>query len=328
MGIGTVSIRESFNRMQPIQISSRIEELLNSAQSRLQAEPGGAGSAIASLAAELRREKREQSPVSWEQTVGQCRAHPLRELLHQDPLTERAFSKPHGYQGDAELLDMIYARDWRGIYPRPVSQLGQHIFDYTITCKAPSAVRIRRDRLSRMIDELCERVSAPHILSVGCGHLREAGQSAAVRARRIGRFVGLDQAPAAIAMVERELGSFGVQAVQGSIRLVLGGPLAQEKFDFIYSAGLYDYLEDRLAQRLTERLFDMLKPGGRLLIANYLPDIDDVGYMETYMDWRLIYRDAAAMHRLAAGISESMVLNQRSYNDPSDNIVFLQLERH
>ena len=34
-------------------------------------------------------------------------------LLHQDPLSARAYARPRGYQGDAELLDMIYTGDYR-----------------------------------------------------------------------------------------------------------------------------------------------------------------------------------------------------------------------
>jgi hypothetical protein len=34
----------------------------------------------------------------------------------------------------------------------------------------------------------------------------------------------------------------------------------------------------------------MLKPGGRLLVANFLHDLPNVGYMESFMGWPLIYR--------------------------------------
>jgi len=301
-----------------------VQELLTETEIRLRNEPERVDDCIALLAAELRRQKREQSPACWAQTVDQCRLHSLRELLHQDPLTERAFSKPYGYQGDADLLDIIYRQDWAGIYHKPVSLLGRRIFDYTIACKAPSAVRTRRDMLAGTIERVCERVRRPHILSVACGHLREASLAPSVMAGHVGRFVALDQNAAAIATVNRELGRLGVRAVQGSIKLVLGGPLAEERFDLIYAAGIYDYLEDRFARRLTAKLFNMLKPAGQLLIANFLPDIEDVGYMEIYMDWRLNYRDAAAMEGLTRDI-QARIADQRIYSDVTNNIAFLEL---
>ena len=304
-----------------------ITSLLDATQARLTDTFEDAPAIVASLARALRDLKRQQPADAWEITVEQCRSHTLRAVLHEDPLTERAFRKPRGYQGDAELLDIIYQRDWRTICDRHITPLGEAIFRYTINCKAPAAVRTRRDMLATMIDETCERTNAPHILSVACGHLREASQSPALRAGRVGRFVGLDQDPHSMEVVERELSRFGVEPLRGSIKMVLAGPLSEQSFDFIYAAGLYDYLEDRLSQRLTERMFQMLRPGGRLLIANYLPDIEDVGYMEAYMGWRLIYRDADAMTRLATGIPRPLLAAQRTFHDPSDTIVFLQLDR-
>jgi extracellular factor (EF) 3-hydroxypalmitic acid methyl ester biosynthesis protein len=48
---------------------------------------------------------------AWAERVDACLRHPLRELVHQDPFTRRAFSKPKGYAGDAALLDYVCGRD-------------------------------------------------------------------------------------------------------------------------------------------------------------------------------------------------------------------------
>jgi hypothetical protein len=73
-------------------------------------------------------------------------------------------------------------------------------------------------------------------------------------------------------------------------------------FDFIYSAGLYDYLSEDTAVRLTSKLASMLKPGGRLLIANMMPSLPSAGYMEAVMDWWLIYRTTQELKSLSAGV--------------------------
>ena len=41
-----------------------------------------------------------------------------------------------------------------------------------------------------------------------------------------------------------------------------------------------------------------------LVVANFLPDIWGAGYMETFMDWKLIYRTAEEMEGLCANIEE------------------------
>jgi hypothetical protein len=51
----------------------------------------------------------------------------------------------------------------------------------------------------------------------------------------------------------------------------------------------------------------MTRPGGMMLIPNFLTGVRDSGYMEAFMDWRLIYRNHADMLVLAAGLPRSAV---------------------
>ncbi len=305
--------------------SPSITHWLDDTCRRLSAGHEDVATFIPSLAINLRELKRTQSPTTWNATIELCREHPLRKLLHQDPLTARAFLQPRKYQGDAALLDIIYARDYRPVWREEVTSLGEALFRYTIDCQAPSAVRRRRDFLAETIDVVCAKNPSARILSVACGHLREATVSRSVRERGFGRFVGFDQDQLSLDELQRTVGHLGVESVHGSVKTILKGALDGQTFDFIYTAGLYDYLGDRVAEELTARLFARLAPGGRLLIANYLPDIPDVGYMETYMGWRLIYRDAAAMGRLANSIAPERIAASRAFHEAEDTIVFLEL---
>ena len=58
-------------------------------------------------------------------------------------------------------------------------------------------------------------------------------------------------------------------------------------------------------QRLTKLMFDMVVPGGRVLVANFAPVLPEVGYMETFMAWKLIYRTPEEMGRLSSDIPGS-----------------------
>ncbi len=74
-------------------------------------------------------------------------------------------------------------------------------------------------------------------------------------------------------------------------------------------------------------MFAMLRSGGRLLVANFAPNLPDIGYLETAMDWQLIYRDEAAMEALTVEIPDSAIKDRHLFRDPHNNIVFLEIER-
>jgi extracellular factor (EF) 3-hydroxypalmitic acid methyl ester biosynthesis protein len=45
----------------------------------------------------------------------------------------------------------------------------------------------------------------------------------------------------------------------------------REEYDFIYCAGLFDYLEDRICKKLMDYFYELLAPGGLLLATNVTP---------------------------------------------------------
>jgi hypothetical protein len=110
-----------------------------------------------------------------------------------------------------------------------------------------------------------------------------------------------------------------------SVRAILSGKVKLEGFHFVYAAGLYDYLSERVAQRLTRLMFDMVVPGGRVLVANFAPGLPEVGYMESFMAWKLIYRTPEEITRLSADIPGSEWKSHRVFWDASENIVFLDV---
>ncbi len=282
------------------------------------------------LFSELQQRRDHLSPESWKQfTTMNCRHHPLLELLHQDPLSSRAFTKPRGYAGDAEMLDLLYAIEDGETLPalQRSSELGRRIYHATTNQAAARAVRSRRWIIIETLNELTARMAGPHVLSLACGHLREARHCSALLQGRFGRFVAADQDRESLAVVEREVGDLGVEAVATSVRTILKGPVSLGSFDFIYASGLYDYLSQAVAQRLTERLFAMLTPGGRLLLANFLPSSSSTAFMEAYMDWWLIYRTKAEMLNLVNTLPEEEMGYCHLFTEENENIVFLEVER-
>ena len=92
-------------------------------------------------------------------------------------------------------------------------------------------------------------------------------------------------------------------------------------------AGLYDYLSKPVAERLTSTMFAALRPHGTLLLANFLPDIPDVGYMESFMDWHLIYRTDQDMLDLIDALPRADVACVRQFRDSQNTITFLEVTK-
>ncbi|MFG0262261.1 MAG: class I SAM-dependent methyltransferase, partial [Novipirellula sp. JB048] len=251
------------------------------------------------------RSIRQQTPkAQWHEMIKEGRQHPLKDLLHQDPFTARAFNKPRGYAGDAVMMDYIYSREESWPNP-PASAVGAAVFNYTTAAPASAGVRERRCYIAELLDAMARQHEGQDVLAVAAGHLREASLSTGVRRQRFARFVAMDADEKSLEEIERCYGRYGIDAVTANIRQMLSGNLDLGSFDLIYSTGLYDYLADSTAMRLTANLFECLRPGGKLVIANFLPEIRDIGYMEMFMDWHLIYRTRGQMMQLADRIVQS-----------------------
>jgi SAM-dependent methyltransferase len=176
-----------------------------------------------------------------------------------------------------------------------------------------------------MIDQLARETSRPHILSVASGHLREAALCAAVKRGSLGRFVALDADPGSLAEVDRCYGRQGVETLTASFRKLLGNRLEVGHFDLVYSTGLFDYLDQSIARRLVSSMFRLLNPAGRLVVANFLPGIRDVGYMEAYMDWHLVYRTRREMIDITMDIPQDSIGHITISAEENQNIIFLQV---
>src|SRR5262249_13644268 len=172
-----------------------------------------------------------------------------------------------------------------------------------------------------------ERVKSPRILSVACGHLREAQLSKAVKNGRVGAYVGLDQDEDSLAVVQAEQQPYGIKVVRGSVRSMLTEKHDFSGMDLIYSAGLYDYLAESVAIRLTQTLFQSLRAGGSLLIANFAPELRDICYLEAFMDWRLIYRRETEVEQFARAIPPDQISELKCFREENGAIVFLEIVR-
>jgi SAM-dependent methyltransferase len=261
---------------------------------------------------------------AWEEVVAACRHHRVRSLVHQDPVTRRSHDKPRGYAGDAELLDLIYRRTPPFVREEE-SRLGLDLYRFWDNEPGASAVRRRRELIASLIDEVIGRAASPRILAVAAGHLRELDLCRGLDPEGQLDLVALDQDPLSLEEVRRSYGALGVTTLCAKVASLILGRLRSGHFDLIYAAGLYDYLDEDTSVRLTSTLLGMLKPGGRLVFANFLPAIYAIGYMKTFMDWHLIHRDTDELLALAARAADDRRCSMRTFVEENINISFADI---
>jgi extracellular factor (EF) 3-hydroxypalmitic acid methyl ester biosynthesis protein len=270
--------------------------------------------------------RREESPAEWAGYARTCLGHPLAGLLHQDPFTERAFSKPRGYAGDAVMMDFIYGLGETARAACEATPLGRAIFQYMGTRPSAQAVRYRRRLLAGLIDQAAQRGGA-RVLAIAAGHLREVELSTAVKSGAISEFVALDQDEDSLSEVDQHYGRLGIRTLPGSVRQILSGKVTLREYDFVYAAGLFDYLSAPVAGALTQRMFDMVRPGGRMLIPNFRIGTRDRGYMESFMDWHLIYRNEKDMCGLVSVLPKRSVADFQIFDHDVDTVTYLMVSK-
>lgn len=240
------------------------------------------------------------------------RAHELHRVLLEDPFSHRAWTKPRGYAGDAELIDLLYDRQ----APDGTSRLGASLLEVTSMVSSSAAVRHRRDVAAAKF-EAAWRLGK-RICVLGCGHLREAD---GLTSENLGNVVGVDPDLNALERVWRQHGSAIELIEENALTFLRSSARAGRQFDYIYTLSLTDYFDERemlLVHRLMKRC---LAPGGELMVANFLADHFALGWMDAVMDWNLVYRTEEDMHRYARSIG----LIATTSRDPTDTIVFSEM---
>ena len=225
--------------------------------------------------------------------------------------------KPHGYAGDFEIIERIYNSNISG--DRDLKRWDEFFH----TADAVQAVRNR----AGVLVEMCGQTDPEAILSVGCGPgldirpILHAGG-------RLNRVVLLDNDPNAL---KRSSANLALGAAESGIEIGIECRNAlrwktEDKFDLVWSSGLFDYLADKTASYLIRRLGDVLKPGGRLVVGNFGMENSTRAYTEVVGDWLLIHRTQADLVRIAvdAGFPESSL---RVEADATGVNLFLVAER-
>jgi len=218
------------------------------------------------------------------------------------PIFARTNLKPRGYPGDSETMRMLYLNDYQGN-----STFAKLFHKHGVEHPASQSVRNRIKLIANLLDEIGSSAGVSpqkklDVLSVGSGPAFELGE--VIKSAQDGdkyHFTLLDQDALAHSeaadLVNKIEESFecnlDVDYLKCSVRTMLfSRKLAQEigQFDFIYSMGLFDYLAAPVAKAVLNNLFQLLKPGGKMVIGNFHISNPSKYYMEYWCDWALFHR--------------------------------------
>ena len=244
------------------------------------------------------------SPLSdqLKEHIGARLQHEMLPYVLTTETADRFYSKPRGYAGDYLAIHNIYAEKAGG-----AGRLGSLMDRMFLNTPPSRAVRNRKNLLTREIVALVrERQPGPtRVLCLASGPATEvfdAYRAIDDRGRLQTTLMDIDlQALAFVDELRSREKLSGVMSLvnENLIALFLGrGKTRLEKQDFIYSLGLIDYLNDKLVGKLLTYAYDILAPGGKILLGNMHPKNPAKEFMDNVLEWELIHRTEEDMHRL------------------------------
>jgi len=228
----------------------------------------------------------------------------IHPLVLCSPFLYRTYSKPLGYAGDYEMVNMMLRDPFEG--GSMFAKLVNRIFLNTAPVLAHQKRITYLGGLLLAEARMAAVRGAPlRVFNLGCGPAREvqefiSTQDVADRAQ----FTLVDFNEETLAHTARVLGDIKsahrrateVQMVRKSVHQLIkesGKPVAGQKYDLICCAGLFDYLPDPVCKRLMNLMYDMLSPGALIVTTNVSGANPSRNWMEYVLDWHLLYRDAA-----------------------------------
>ncbi|KPJ78231.1 MAG: hypothetical protein AMJ54_04465 [Deltaproteobacteria bacterium SG8_13] len=282
------------------------------------------------------------------------------KIIQEAPFYWRIINKPNGYSGDAEMMSYIYRDSFEGDTP-----FGKFLHKHAVSTKACQAVRNRKEYLT---DQIMQKTGK--FLSLAAGPSKEIME--VMDTTNNGRqFLALDHDLETLVKYRpQEKTDQFTYALANAFQFISGNyfaarprgfferycsprtdftglhklfsfikyemiELSQQRFDMIYSAGLYDYIktfqldDSKGTVGLTKSLFDLLHHDGLLIVGNFNKNNprDLVFVMEYVYDWQLIYRDRVDLKEFARSIDEKEIKNIEIIEEPLGINYFLKIEK-
>jgi len=214
------------------------------------------------------------------------------EIFSEKTLQGFAVKKPHGYAGDFEIIDRIYTK-W--ISPEAKLSKWDRFFH---SLEAVKAVRNRKEHFKKKLTDLEQSKPgrAITVLNVGSGPARDVYEYCCNNPSTQIIFECVDIDRSAINYAKTLCHEFTHRVVFHECNIFRFK--TDTSYDLVWSAGLFDYLNDKVFKYLLNKLLGMVCEGGELAIGNFSTKNPNRDCME-FGEWYLSHRSSDDLTSLA-----------------------------
>lgn len=229
--------------------------------------------------------------------------------------------KPYGYAGDFLMIDKIYTL---ATSENPKFKIWDEYFHLQT---APKAVRNRKEYFKKIMQKRINCNTQLELLNVASGPARdifEMYSKLPANKKVVTTCVEMDKNAVEYAQELNKEFLDKIQFIQKNIFKYK----ENSKYDIIWSAGLFDYFNDKAFLLILKKFKNWLKPGGEIIIGNFNENHNPSrNYMEIFGEWFLTHRTEDQLIYLAmeAGFDRKMI---NIDNEPENVNLFLHIKNN
>ncbi len=219
--------------------------------------------------------------------------HSFGDGFLENTLQGYAFRKPYGYAGDFLIIDKIYT------YHK--SSVGRYKKwdEHFHVQSAPKAVRNRKEYFKKMLLGKSREKESIELLNLASGPARDVAElyeqldgSAQITTTCVEMDVNaIEYAEKVTAQYKDKIKFINKNVFKFS---------TEKKFDVVWSAGLFDYFDDRTFVVLLKKMKEWCTSEGEIIIGNFNEENNPSrDYMEVFGEWYLHHRTEGRLIQLA-----------------------------
>ncbi len=244
----------------------------------------------------------------------------LQPILNPGTIIGFSYTKPFGYNGDFFIIEKIYQHY---VSPDPRYRKWDLFFH-----QLPAAIAVvnRKQMAKNSLMALNGKANEKpkKVLILGSGPMTEVYEYLQEVSENNLLFDLIDLDQRAIDYARRKNKDYLDFMRFFNKNVIRFSP--DQQYDLIWSAGLFDYFKDKHFVFLLKRYYDLIAPGGKMIIGNFNVENPSRKIMELLGDWFLYHRSEEELVTFAqrSGIPESCA---RVLKEPLGINLFLEVAK-